>query len=203
MTAKKRFFHKWQPEEIEIIDRWGGEKPIDDIVKMIQSLDKRKGWPARTKSAVESKTLRLGYSLMPIVDNFRVHEIANLLGVSPQAVSGWIYRYGLPCKKRADRRQMVSRKDFQEWAYKNERFLSGRDRDGLFMLTENADFADRVSKQKSLHRPNVVLKRLDTGEVFKSSRMAEKATRIADSTLREFAAREKEFVLRGIRWRVL
>lgn len=206
----QRGFRRWKPEEVEILERWAGEKPLPNIVSAIQRLDKKMGWEVRTHRAVEGAMRRRGLSAYCTEDNLTVSEIARMLNVSVRCIFKHWENKGLKIRRVSRRQTAISLKDFQEWAKAHTHLLRGLDRDALAWLLNDELLAKRLSESEiNRHGLPVKIMRLDTKEVFDSLKDAGEKSYIRPEALsrhwRKIKNRPgpKRFVSCGIEWEVL
>jgi len=188
----------WKDKELEALEHLGS-KTIDQVTKIIQRIDRDNGWLIRSKSAVENKATRLGYSWKTSFDNFPIGELASILKLRPSTIKCWPTRFEFASKKGG--RYQVNVRRFKEWAYRNEDRLKGVDREGLLWLIEDESFVDRVCSQ---HRGSLSVQRVDTGEKFGSIKKAERMSYLSPGTINFHISKGKrEFEAGGIQWRLL
>lgn len=174
----------WQKEELDIFEVWIGSEPMEAIAKRIQRLDRKKGWPIRSTTAIYVKAKRLYPSVRPVIDNFTRNEIANILDVSAERVRMWTRTHGLEFKRRYRSGLSIKASQFRTWAYQHPEKLSGISANRLDYLMNDMSFCEHVEQLPysgiGIAKP---VRNLTTGQVFKSVREAAKATYITKRSI--------------------
>ena len=170
----------WQPEETHILESLLTVQPLEVILKRIQQLDRRRGWPIRTRASLYTKSLDFSPTVRPILDNWPMQELANILGVDHERARLWTRWSNLKYTKRAGGFFSIKRADFIEWAYQNPEKLAGIDAERLDYVLEDYDFCERVSKLPYIGTGIArKVKNLTTGQVFKSAREAARQSHLS------------------------
>jgi hypothetical protein len=109
----------------------------------------------------------------PILDNWTLQELANILGVDRDRVRLWTRWSNLKYSKRSGGFFAIKRADFIEWAHKNPNKLASIDAERLNYVLDDLDFCEQVSELpyvgSGIERK---VKNLTTGQVFRSEREA-------------------------------
>jgi hypothetical protein len=189
----------WQADELGILETWIGSEPMEAIAKRIQRLDKKRGWPVRSTTAIYVKAKRLYPSVRPVVDNFTRNEIANILGINAERVRMWTRTHGLEFKRRHRSGLSIKASQFRSWAYDHPEKLAGVRSERLDYLMNDLEFCKHVEQLPytgvGIAKP---VKNLSTGQTFKSAREAAKATYISRRSIAD--AIERNGKSAGYRW---
>jgi hypothetical protein len=165
----------WSNEEVEIIRDLISTMPPHQFVNTYLIMASNRGLPKRSDTAIRLKAYELGYSLEPEIEYMSMQKIAEMLGVSRDAVDNW-RNLGLETHRRTNKpgaRHYVNRVAFRRFARKRPEVLGGTDRFGLFCLLENEKWVEQIltdyperwyGSGKGAKR----VKCVETGKVFKS-----------------------------------
>lgn len=163
----------WRQAEKDVINRLLGSMPAPAIVKAVQQLDKSKGWPVRTDTAVMVHLKRHYGSVVAVYDNFNRSQLAIALDIDRERVRQWTRHFDLPFSKWACSNSAITLKDFRQWAFNHPQQLAGIECDRLNWFLNDTDFCERV--EILLYAGAGIRKavqNLDTGVIYKSIRAA-------------------------------
>lgn len=167
----------WQPEEEELLEDFCRVKPVKDVIRAVQRLERKNGWPIRTSTSIKVKIKRMGLSRVCIYDNLTPSELARICDVPRDRVEGWVERRECPCRWVDGNKRAISLSAFQKWVRENRELLAGISRDALaFILTDKNLIEDIASLPPPVvGRPRPV-RRIDTGQTFESVKAAARAS---------------------------
>jgi len=178
----------WSDEEVGIIHELISTMPPNQFINTYLIMASTRGLPKRSDTAIRLKAYELGYSLEPEIEYLSMQKIANLLGVSRDAVDNW-RQLGLETYRKSNKlgsRHYVCRRSFRRFARKRPEVLGGTNRFGLFCLLEDEKWVDKILSQypdrwygcgKGAQR----VKCVETGKVFNSMGEAGKSVYVTRS----------------------
>jgi len=109
----------WSDEENEYLTERSGSIPHPLLIRNFVAHGKNKGWPTRTKTAIEVKLKRLqraeNLQRKCTLNNWTIRELARCLDISHTRVRSWCRIGGLPSKKISHNQNAVSRVDLKRW----------------------------------------------------------------------------------------
>lgn len=189
MQAKGKM--AWQPAEEALLEEYCGVRPVREVVRMVQRLNKKQGWPIRSSTAIKVKIKRMGLSRVCVVDNFTPSELARIFSVPRDRVEMWVESKGCPYRKVDGYKGAIRLSSFQKWAAQHPDLLAEIDQDALFYILDDASLVKHISglSLPAIGRPQAV-RRLDTGETFKSVRNAAKKSYVHPKNIREAIRRD-------------
>ncbi|QFS52538.1 hypothetical protein [Nostoc sphaeroides] len=101
---------KWTDEEVAIVE----EMACLNTVKQIAYCLKKKGY-TRSTSAIQNKLRFLGYSAVPILDNYNCCEIARVLQLNSSTVWTWVKKGWIRTTRRSGRYHQIKSKDLKQF----------------------------------------------------------------------------------------
>jgi hypothetical protein len=196
LQAKGKDF--WHEEEESLLEKLAGEKPIAEIIKAVQRLDRRMGWQAKTDTAIQVKMKRLGLSRRCTLDNFTPAELARILGIPRDRPESWVEKFGLPYRKVDGYKGAILLKDLRQWASVNPHRMAGCTEEGLqWLLGDELGSAIAALPIPTHGRPKPVTR--DDGVEYSSIKAAARANYIHRSRIREAVIGGGKSA--GYRWR--
>lgn len=207
LARTKQGDHPWRDEEIAVLERGAGSRPFQDLVKLVQQVDRRHGWKPRTALAVKVKLRRLGLKCDCVDDNLSLQTMAETLGITIPTIHRWRKFHDLPARQVSTKLAAVSLKAFREWARTHEHLLAGLEFDRLWWVLDDEEWAGRLSAARS-NRPGerIRVRRVDTGEEFPSLMAAARShgVYISPTGLTTRSSKgQKRFVSGGIEWEMV
>lgn len=188
---------RWTAAEEETLENWAGREPFPFLVNRLQKLQRDLGVPVRAPKSIAGKAEKMGLRLTCEYDSFSLQRLGALLGVSRDRVRYWVDRYDLPSKRVSVNRRSVKASSFKAWAESYQRLLGGVDSLGLHDLTGwSTEKCKMIATQQYCRE--VPVKRLDTGQVYRSQQEAARAVYVCPSAIRQ-SIREKSPCV-GTRW---
>jgi len=165
----------WTQEEEAIIHELISTMPPHQFVNTYLIMASTRGLPKRSDTAIKLKVYELGYKLEPEIEYLSMQKIANMLGVSRDAVDNW-RNLGLETHRKSNKpgsRHYVCRRAFRRFARKRPEVLGGTDRFGLFCLLEDEKWvekllADYPNRWYGWGKGSQRVKCVETGQVFSS-----------------------------------
>lgn len=163
----------WTQEEEAIIHELISTMPPHQFVNTYLIMASTRGLPKRSDTAIKLKVYELGYKLEPEIEYLSMQKIANMLGVSRDAVDNW-RNLGLETHRKSNKpgsRHYVCRRAFRRFARRRPEVLGGTDRFGLFCLLEDEKWvekllADYPDRWYGCGKPGKRVKCVETGKVF-------------------------------------
>lgn len=163
----------WTQEEEAIIHELISTMPPHQFVNTYLIMASTRGLPKRSDTAIKLKVYELDYKLEPEIEYLSMQKIANMLGVSRDAVDNW-RNLGLETHRKSNKpgsRHYVCRRAFRRFARKRPEVLGGTDRFGLFCLLEDEKWvekllADYPERWYGCGKPGKRVKCVETGRVF-------------------------------------
>jgi hypothetical protein len=192
MSSRKGATH-WSAEERELVQSMAGDLPFDMVTKLYTQEAARRGWPQRSKGAIQSFLNRVGASAMP-TGSWMTLGALERLGISGSNLFLWCSKGILPAyQPRPCTKRMVRRADVVALAKREPWRFGGCDEDALFELLEDRKLAERIATEypfRATTRRRV--RCLDTGEVFESVQAAAAAVPCDVTCIRRSARLGKE-----------
>ena len=178
----------WTQEEEAIIHELISTMPPHQFVNTYLIMASTRGLPKRSDTAIKLKVYELGYKLEPEIEYLSMQKIANMLGVSRDAVDNW-RNLGLETHRKSNKpgsRHYVCRRAFRRFARRRPEVLGGTDRFGLFCLLEDEKWvekllADYPERWYGCGKPGKRVKCVETGKVFDSMGEAGKSVFVTRS----------------------
>ena len=179
---------KWSEDELLILERLSGNRPLIDIVRAIQKYhrDKKTGIE-RNRNAVRVKLMRLGLSWYCTEDCMTAYEWSRQLGMSKWRVGNWVKEGYLKPRKIAKNQNAISIKQMTDLATAKPYLFSAIDPDILDYF-----FGEELAKEILKHKQRCYeyrcrtrfIKRMDTGEVVKGVKDLARQLRIDPCVIR-------------------
>ena len=171
----------WSEEEADYLRERSGSVPFPLLIRNFVAHGKNKGWPSRTKVAIEVKLKRLhrveNLQRKCTLDNWTMRELARCLGISHDRVRSWCRTGGLPCKKIARNQSAIRRVDLKRWLMEHPEKAADVERYLLEAVLDDNQVADFVLSHepdtRGYSRPVICL---DTGLRFSSAKAASRAS---------------------------
>ncbi len=142
----------WREPEEEVLERHCTAVPFPLLVERLQRYQQSKGWPVRTKLAIETKVKRMGLGFRCTIDNLNGKELADALGVSPYRINNWKKRHDMPFLKLGTCLAYVPLSKFRNWAMQNPRLLADVPRENLLWVIQNEALVDKILETPSVQR---------------------------------------------------
>lgn len=172
-TAKK-----WTKAEVDIIEHLSLSLPPRMFYMTYCNMAAKSGLPKRSEASLRAKMKLLGIPLMPEIDWYTLHQLADLFGATRHAMYKLV-KQGLKAKRESNYRNQpyfVSRVELKRFARKNPGLFREFKRDGLFVVLENEELIDLIMEQPIQRKPNrynpTKVKCVETGNVYPSCRAA-------------------------------
>lgn len=199
LLTRRSLGQEWKPEEIELLENLAGSAPMPDIIKRLRNLEKRNGWNKRTPIAIQVKLKRLGLRQTCEENNFTLSELARTLKVPRDRVELWLERHGLPYRRVLRNKFSIQQSPFRKWAALHIHLLAGVDPDGLKWLTNWKNAEAIASAPLPRHGRATPIRRLDTGETYRSIKEAARQCFLHPSSSRR-ALDAPEYRAGGSEW---
>lgn len=202
VSAEVRGTPIWEPEAVLYLESLAGSYPLPYVVKKFNSKAKREGWHQRTQTAIEVKFKRIGCSCKTFLDNFSAIELARTLQIKRDRVERWIELGLLPYKKVSRNLGAIKVCDFRQFARTHWQELASTNLEALEWLGVDPKTMERVAALPPLTVGlPVPVKRLDTGETFRSVKEASRRCYI-DRTGIMLSIKQKRPVS-GVQWEAI
>ena len=190
----------WTKPEIELLEDLIGYYFIHDLVKIYNQKASELGLPTRNYNGITVKLRRLGMSQKPSLDSFSGTDIATILGVNRRTVYEWQAKEGLPSRKVAKNKVVITKKDFTRWVRSRPYLLYGISKEQLELIIDDRKLINECSQRKPVQRRHPVpVVNLNTGQKFKSIKEAARKTFNGVQTIRR-SIRSQRPTAFGDRW---
>jgi hypothetical protein len=172
--------HAWTEEELDYLRDRLGLMPFHRLIDSYLRNSEQLGFPERTRMAVEVKMQKLikseNLSRKCTLNNWTVHELARILGVTSARVRSWCDISGLRKSKVARNQSAIARKALKEWMLERPELVSDIEKERLDFVLEDPQAVRKIKRHKPSQRgyPRPVIC-LGTGEKYPSVTAAAKA----------------------------
>ena len=177
---------KWTPERLEYLQEIAGSDHILVLSRKFKSASKKRGWPARSETAIRVKLKRLGRSLKPIDGGWSCTGLAEILEINRDTVHGWVERRELKSRRpEGCRHHRITVADFKEFAKLRPDLVQIASRENLLLLLDKKT-VEQIFKVVPLRtgKPIAVVS-TTTRKAYPSLRKAEQAEYFSRSTIRD------------------
>ena len=179
ISSRQDCGNPWSEEELNLLNKWIGNKPINLIKKDWNKIAEKKGWEKRSPEGIKAKATRLTAKSRGSVkcygDNWDSRKLARLLGVQQDKVRSWRRRGIIAYTKLSKNQTAISRKQLKEFAIAHPEELGGIEPKRLRRVLKDGKLVKNIT-QVAHNAPKVGRKitvvRLDTGDVYPSARSA-------------------------------
>lgn len=188
LSQKKKGKAAWSDAEVEYLRGRSGSVPFPMLVRNFRQARHSRGWPARTKVAVEVKLKRIqsadGLQRKCTLNNWTRRELARCLGISHDRVRSWC-RVGvdgdkLKCSKVARNQSAIAQHDLKAFLKAHpERAADVEEWRLLFVLEDKSLVNFILNHEPSQHGYSKPVLCLTTGQRFSSAHEAERASFIS------------------------
>lgn len=179
---------RWTEDELMILEKMAGNRPLIDIVRAVQKYHREKETGIkRNRNAVRVKMMRLKLPFKCTEDYMTAYEWSRQLGIGKWRVSNWVSEGYLKPRKIARNQNAISIKQMVNLATAKPYLFSAVDPDILDYF-----FGEELTKEILRHkqrcyeyrcRPRFI-KRTDTGEVVEGVKNLARQLRVSPCVIR-------------------
>ncbi len=179
MAQRKDGSYPWLEEELELLLKWIGSKPLNLIFREWNKTARKKKWVERSPNALKVKATRLMMEQNSTVkcyeDNWDSRKLSRLLGVQEDKVRSWRRRGIIAYTKLSSNQTAISRKHLKEFALEHPEELGGIEPKKLRKVLKDSKLVRsilEVAHNAPKNGRKMTIVRLDTGDVYPSARNA-------------------------------
>jgi hypothetical protein len=177
----------WTPPEVELLERFAGQVPFQDLAIRLRTAARQHGWPLRSNTAIIQRLHRMGlHAGCRHGDWLTYSAVGELLGCSGDRVAGWsrkpAVRELLEPRWRG-KAWYVRRDSWRRLARKMPRILGGFDADTLYLLLEDRDLADAVAAEHGTTLGDWRVRCVETGRTYRNCSAAARELHVHRSTI--------------------
>jgi hypothetical protein len=167
---------KWSAAETEQLTSLASDYPWDLVVRHYTHWASCNGYPARSRSSMQNRLRRLGYTIACVGQYVSTSTIQELASISDTTISRWCRQGSIRCFRQG-KKIYISRESLKNLARKRPECFAGQPYSKLYQLLESKELAEHLSSLPIVQKPGTrcPVRCIETGFTYRCAMEAGKA----------------------------